>query len=370
MNAPVRPSHGLEGFLVRYCPEPEVLLQILGRERRLKHVADGESLCLAGDEADCVWIVEEGRFRIETEGLIAVRGPGDILGEMAFLREGARRGNDIVSDGRGKVLRIDRSTIDGMPPEARALWFETLSRTLVVKLDGASIQRSEFLREISKAERIVERLVCREGLEATMAALSAAANEPIPMVKKQALVWFSDVAGFSALSEQLDADGVGGVLRRVIGPQVEEIEAAGGQIDKYMGDGVMAFWLCPGDARLARAAADAAGAAERAVARVNEIARRESLQIGIRIGLHAGEVAVGDFGGGQRIAFTLVGQVVNAAARYEQYKPKPGSRDGAIRLSDVVYGQLPKERRGCFHPDPVAFVDKHDRPFTAYLSHI
>jgi class 3 adenylate cyclase len=178
------------------------------------------------------------------------------------------------------------------------------------------------------------------------------------------------VAGFSALSEQLDADGVGDVLRRVIGPQVEEIEAAGGQIDKYMGDGVMAFWLCPDAARLARAAADAAAAAERAVARVSDTARRDALKIGIRIGLHAGEVAVGDFGGGQRIAFTLVGQVVNAAARYEQYKPKPGNRDGAIRLSDVVYGLLPQNGRGGFHPEPVAFVDKHDRPFTAYLSHV
>ena len=51
MNAPVRRSRGLPVFLARYCPEPEVLLEILGKERRLKHVADGDRLCLAGDEA-------------------------------------------------------------------------------------------------------------------------------------------------------------------------------------------------------------------------------------------------------------------------------------------------------------------------------
>lgn len=367
MNAP----DGLRTFLERYSPDADGLFEALGRERRLARFRHGERLCVTGDEATCVWVVEEGSVRIETEEPIATRGPGDILGEMAFLRAGdeARRGNDIVSDGRSKVWRIDRAAADLLPPDLRAAWFETLCRSLVAKLDEASRQRAAFLREISKAEGVVERLVCREGVEATMAALTAAGDETIPPVLNTAVVWFSDVAGFSALSESLDAGEVGRVLRSVIDPQVEEIERAGGQVDKYMGDGVMAFWLAPDRPRLARAAANAAAAASRAAARVREVAERHGLQVGLRIGVHAGDVAVGDFGGGRRIAFTLVGQVVNSAARYEQYKPKADQRDGAVRLSDVVYGLLPEAGRNGFHPEPVVFSDKHDRRFTAYLSH-
>lgn len=365
------PDDGLRAFLQRYCPEPDGLVGALTGERRLMTIKDREALCLTGQEADCVWVVEEGRFRIETDGLIATRGRGDILGEMAFLRpEGeARRGNDIIADGRGKVRRIDRTAIDRLPPDLRASWFETLSRSLVAKLDEASRQRAAFLREVSRADQIVKRLVCREGVEATMAALSATGDEAIPPVETTALVWFSDVAGFSALSERLGAGEVGRVLRSVIDPQVEEIERAGGQVDKYMGDGVMAFWLAPDQTRLVRAAAGAAKAAVRAAERVREIAEQHGLEVGVRVGLHAGSVAVGDFGGGQRIAFTLVGQVVNSTARYEQYKPGALERDGAVRLSDVVYGLLPDDGREGFHPEPIVFRDKHGRTFTAYLSH-
>jgi class 3 adenylate cyclase len=361
---------GLGSFLQRHCPHPGILLAAIGDERRVARLRDGERLCSRSDPADCLWVVEEGRFRIETEGVITARGPGEIIGELAFLRQGAeaRRGTDVVADGRCKVWRIDRTVIDALSVEARALWFETISRAVALKLDEATEQRANFLREVGRAERIVERLVCQEGVEATLAALSADPDSAIATVKKTALVWFSDVAGFSALSEQLSAQEVGELLRGVIDPQVEEIELAGGQIDKYMGDGIMAFWLCPDETRLRRAVAGAAGAARLAVQKVRDFAQRSALPLDIRIGLHAGEVAVGDFGGGQRIAFTLVGQVVNAAARYEQYKPKQGEKSGAVRLSDTVYGLLPSDGREAFNPEPIVFADKHDRHFTAYLS--
>ncbi|GJE01655.1 adenylate/guanylate cyclase domain-containing protein [Methylobacterium isbiliense] len=366
-------TSGIRTFLQRHCSDPAALISVFEGEHRLYTLSANERLCSAGEEAESVWIVEEGQLKVLAGESIVWRGAGEIIGEMAFLRGQAKatplRGNDVVAACRTKVWKIDRATLDGLDPTTRALWYETVARVLVTKLDEASLLRASQARDLADGDRIIERLVCPEGVQATSAFLLNGADR-IPPVKKTAVIWFSDLSGFSAHSEGLDASEVGDVLRRLTDPQVEEIQRAKGQVDKHMGDAVMAFWLCPDDLRVERSLAGATRAALEAARRVTDIAEASALPIGIRIGLHVGEVSVGDFGGGDRIAFTIVGQPVNAAARYEQYRHDPGQPGGRVRVSDKVFARLPDDVRSAFQPTAVEFPDKHDRRFVAYLSSI
>ncbi len=367
-------TSGIRTFLRQYCPDPEALIPTFEEARdRLYTLQADARLCSANEDADCIWIVEDGQLKVLAGEAVVWRGPGEIVGEMAFLRgrpgKTPVRGNDVVAACRTKVWKVDRVTLDGLAPDTRALWYETVARTLVAKLDQASEMRANQARDLADGDRIIGRLVCPEGVQATSAFLFNGADR-IPPVKTKAVIWFSDLSGFSAHSEGQDPGKVGEVLRSLTDPQVDEIIRAKGQVDKHMGDAVMAFWLCHDEARLKKGLNHATCAALEAARRVSEVAQAAGLPIGIRIGLHVGEVSVGDFGGGDRIAFTIVGQPVNEAARYEQYRHDPTQPGGRVRVSDKVFAGLPEDVRSSFQPNAVEFADKHGRTFVAFLSSI
>jgi class 3 adenylate cyclase len=362
---------GIDLFLKRFCADPTRLKAALLAEPRLEDCADDQPLCRTGDLADCFWIVERGEFCIRSIHAITKRGPGEIIGEAAFFRtsgpNAARRGADVIARGRSSAWRIDRTVLDSLPLEEKVLWMEAICQALVVKLDEATDQRSSLTDDLDQHDVMVRRFVCPEGVQAVRAAMRTGTSQIAP-VRKRALIWFSDIAGFSTYSEKLTPTEVADLLKLVTNPQGQQIEAAGGQIDKHMGDGVMAFWLCPDDARLAQAIQAGTRAALAAAEHVQAVVASRGLPLGIRIGLHVGDVAVGDFGSSDRIAFTIVGEPVNTASRYEQYKPGVGEPDGALRISADVYARLDETIRASFRPDPILIPAKHDRRYAAHLS--
>lgn len=84
--------------------------------------------------------------------------------------------------------------------------------------------------------------------------------------------------------------------------------------------------------------------------------------------LHLGDTIVGDFGAAGRSAYTIIGETVNTASRFEQYKPKDGQPDGAVRISDHVFGRLDAEGRARFSPEPFPMPAKHGRTYPAHFS--
>ena len=112
------------------------------------------------------------------------------------------------------------------------------------------------------------------------------------------------------------------LLNRHFGLLAECIEEHDGLVDKYMGDGMMAFWLAPeGDgAETVKRARSAALAMAAAIERDNRarVASGEPA-IQVRIGLHSGPVIVGNIGSPGRINYTVVGATVNVAQRLEQF---------------------------------------------------
>lgn len=139
-------------------------------------------------------------------------------------------------------------------------------------------------------------------------------------VERDVTVMFTDIVGYSGLSEGIAAEQVAKLLNRHFGLLAGCIEAEDGTVDKFIGDSVMAFWGAPDHyADHADRAVRAAQAIERALDEDNKarIAAGEQ-EIKIRIGLHSGPVTVGNIGAPGRINYTIIGDNVNLAQRLEQ----------------------------------------------------
>lgn len=136
-------------------------------------------------------------------------------------------------------------------------------------------------------------------------------------VKREATFLFTDVAGFTTMSELLAPEALSDVLNQYLDGACEIILRHGGTIDKFIGDAIMAIFNAPIEqpdhaSAAIRSALELDAYAERYRQQCNE----QGIPIGItRIGLHTGPAIIGNFGSTQRMDFTALGDTVNTAAR-------------------------------------------------------
>jgi class 3 adenylate cyclase len=163
--------------------------------------------------------------------------------------------------------------------------------------------------------------------------------------ERRITVLFTDIVGFTGLSEKLSAAETARLLNEHFSLLATCVDSEGGVIDKFIGDSLMAFWGPPlGGADHAEGACRAAIAMRETMRRFNE--RRRTLgapPIHIRIGVHTGTAIVGNIGAPGRTDFTVVGDTVNLAQRLEQMAKtvavNDAERDAVILLSaEVVNG--------------------------------
>ena len=138
----------------------------------------------------------------------------------------------------------------------------------------------------------------------------------------RAAIWLSDMRGFTALADRLAPHTLIDLLNRYFDCQVPVILEHGGEVLKFMGDGLLAIFRITGDAaegervcRAALAAAREARAQVAAMAGTGEHPTDDAVRFGLA--LHVGEVLYGNIGGGNRLDFTCIGPAVNMAARIE-----------------------------------------------------
>lgn len=182
----------------------------------------------------------------------------------------------------------------------------------------------------------------------------------------RAVLWFSDLRGFTSISSVLTPNEVIRMLNDLFDCQVPAIEAHGGQVLKFMGDGLLAVFpvepVEPAEVALASARTQcdrALRAASASFGRLAELNRRraatglEDMRFGLA--LHVGEMAYGNIGGSARQDFTCIGAAVNLAARLEGLTAKLGR---PLVVSDVFAGLVdrPFESLGRFElkgvPEP------------------
>ncbi len=143
--------------------------------------------------------------------------------------------------------------------------------------------------------------------------------------QREITVMFTDVRGFTTISEQFDPHGLTRFMNRFLTPMTDLILGLKGTIDKYMGDAIMAFWNAPLPVeRHAARACDAALAMQARLAVLNEewkaeaeSENRKHIPVNIGVGLNTGLASVGNFGSTQRFTYSCLGDDVNLASRLE-----------------------------------------------------
>jgi adenylate cyclase len=135
---------------------------------------------------------------------------------------------------------------------------------------------------------------------------------------RQVSVLFSDIRGFTTLSENRSPQEVVALLNRYFTLQVEVVFRHGGSLDKFIGDCIMAFWGAPLDdpdhaKNAVLAALDMADVLQQFKKELGE----EDADFDVGIGIHSGPAVVGLIGSEQREEYTAIGDTVNLASRIE-----------------------------------------------------
>lgn len=138
---------------------------------------------------------------------------------------------------------------------------------------------------------------------------------------KEMTMLFSDIRGFTGISEQYkdDPEGLTQLINKLLSVLSDEILLTEGTIDKYMGDCIMAFWNAPTDQpQHASLAVKAAMEMGRAMQKLNEeLAAEGKKTMAVGIGINTGDCVVGNMGSTQRFDYTVLGDTVNLASRLE-----------------------------------------------------
>lgn len=164
-------------------------------------------------------------------------------------------------------------------------------------------------------------------------------------------VLFSDVRGFTSISEGLDPKELAQLMNEYLGAMTQVVQKNRGTLDKYIGDAIMAFWGAPvADADHARRAVLTALQMQTTLRTLDEPFRArgwQPLQIGV--GINTGTMTVGDMGSKVRQSYTVMGDAVNLGSRIEGITKQYGvgiivSESTRSRAKDMIYRELDRVR--------------------------
>ncbi|MDR0552068.1 MAG: HAMP domain-containing protein [Spirochaetaceae bacterium] len=159
---------------------------------------------------------------------------------------------------------------------------------------------------------------------------------------RELAILFSDIRGFTSISEKMQPDEIVSCLNRYFSGQVDAVIRRGGIVDKYIGDALMAFWGAP-----VHTSNDALSAVSAALDMLDELIvfNREQERLGlpqfrIGIGVNLGMATVGNIGNDRKMNYTIIGDAVNLASRVEDltktYKEQ-------LLITEYVYEKVKDE---------------------------
>lgn len=149
----------------------------------------------------------------------------------------------------------------------------------------------------------------------------------LPLSRKETVtVMFTDIVGFTELSEGMEPSEVADMLNRQFELINKAVEATGGTLDKYIGDAAMAFWGAP------EAQQDHAVRACSAALKIADAIAKSGEGLRMKIALHTGTLIVGNIGAKKRMNYTVVGDTVNTCSRIENLAGNFIRSDSAVIL--------------------------------------
>jgi class 3 adenylate cyclase len=343
MGMPLEVEKALTLFLNQFCPDPAAILGALKRTSlvTVRDFMPDEPICKRGDRVQGCWLVINGQVEVCADDQIVVfRGPGELFGEQGLVhvlsgKDGTRTA-DVRAVGPVQLLCIDASFQERLRDQEKVIWTLTLAVVINHKLEQATGMRSELRSLVSQHEHLLRRFSDGDALGLVK---TAARGDRPAIQSRRAVIFFSDIAGFSVWSAPKSCSEIAAHLSELAAIQINAVRDCGGQIDKLMGDGAMAYWFVDSCDRERRVPTAVLACVRKVVAECRAYFEKHGLPLGLRIGLHAGDVAFGDFGAENRIAVTLLGAAVMMAARYEQAKsPELGEIRISPTLRDLMVG--------------------------------
>lgn len=161
--------------------------------------------------------------------------------------------------------------------------------------------------------------------------------------RHRATVFFADIVGFTSIAEKISAEDIAKILHTILNVFTEIIIKNKGVIDKYIGDCIMAFWGAP--IKTENDEINACRSALQCLESLDEINRNFRIEglpeISMRIGIHAGDVIVGNLGSNRLFDYTVVGDTVNVASRLESvnnlFKTKIIISEDVLQKTEKVF---------------------------------
>lgn len=197
--------------------------------------------------------------------------------------------------------------------------------------------RHEIKREQEKAARLARGLAKYLSPQVWEMIFSGKKHVRLETQRKKLTVFFSDIKGFTELSEELEAEQLTDLLNTYLNEMSKIALKHGGTIDKFVGDSVLVFF---GDPSSQGAKKDALNAVSMAIAmrKHMKVLRQQwrgqgiTKPLEIRMGLNTGYCTVGNFGADTRMDYTIIGREVNLASRLES-----SAESGEILISHETY---------------------------------
>jgi class 3 adenylate cyclase len=324
-------------------------------EMSVRHFADREKLLEHDGKRRVSFIVLDGEVRVEVKGVrVAQRQRREIVGEQAFI-DGVAHSADVIASGDVRALEIPAATIDALL--RNHVFARNLLSTLSCKLREATADR--YVR-YAQRERLFASFGQYVGRRHRDRLLEDEVDFGKPIFCRDAVVMFTDVRGFTATSSTMDPMELADDLGVYVSMIVDVVHEADGFVDAFIGDGTMSFWGYPGISPVAPE-------------RILEAAKRivvasRALTLGgapIRtgVGINVGELFMGNVGSDERRQYTVLGNTVNLAARFEGITK---DFEADIVCSAEFFGKLPPEYRACFVEHPESAVRGAARAMALY----
>ena len=200
--------------------------------------------------------------------------------------------------------------------------------------------RTELKREQEKAARLARNLAKYLSPQVWESIFSGKKTVRLETQRKKLTVFFSDIRGFTELTEEMEAEALTELLNNYLNEMSKIALKFGGTIDKFIGDSVMVFF---GDPNTQGAKKDALAATSMAIAMRKHMkvlrqqwrARGITKPLEIRMGINTGFCTVGNFGADTRMDYTIIGREVNLASRLES-----SAEAGEILISHETYSLI------------------------------
>ncbi|VXD23664.1 Adenylate/Guanylate Cyclase [Planktothrix serta PCC 8927] len=203
-------------------------------------------------------------------------------------------------------------------------------------------------RRISELNRYLTESVLKRFLPETMVKKAATGELALDLSPEPRLITilFSDIVGFTQMSNQLQSQGIAVVLNEYLAEMTRVIFANGGTVDKFVGDAVMALYGAPEELSAEKQVKQAVNSARqmlRSLDKLNQRWREQGIinhhgvePVRFRCGIHIGTAVVGMFGSQERSDYTAIGPAVNMAARLQEV-----AHPNSILVSTEVANYLP-----------------------------